>query len=409
MHVRRSLKFLGLLAVAGALAAPLALAQSDDEVKTTDRHNLVEHKDAKKAALYPNATRAEKPANASSDTMAKNVNKLHALVDAKQNDEAIALATTMVGDPKANHFEKAAAYQAIGYANFGKHDYAKAAEALQAAVTEDALPNDDHFQTMFNLAQAQIASSQIDAGLATLGRLVSETKQDKPEYNGIRGRAYYMKKDYGNAAASLQKSLDGAGAKPDPNEQQMLFAAYYELKQADKAVALGEGILKNHPDDKASMMNLAAAYQQAGQSEKTRALLDDARKRGMLSTANDYRNLIQLYSHVKGGEAETVAIINEGLQKGALQPTADVYSVLAQDYYAMNKPAETIEAYKKADAASSDGEAALNLAKVYNNEGRRAEARAAAQHALSKGVADRQAAQRIIAAGGDAKPAPKKK
>jgi len=412
MHLRQTGIRLLAAALAAVLAVPLAGAQettNDQQVQATDKHELVSKRPVKVVQLFPAATRPD-PGAKGAPEMAKNVNQLHQLVDAKKNDEAIALGNQMLADAKATHFDRAAAYQGIGYANFGKHDYAKAAEALQGAINENALPNNDHYQTMFNLAQAQIAANQPDAGIATLSRLVTETKLDKPEYNGIRGRGYFLKKDYANAAQAFEKSLQGA-AQPDPNEQQMLFASYYELKQPERAVLLGEQIFKAHPDDKGAMMNLAAAYQQAGKSDKTVALLNDARKRGMLATADDYRKLYVLYMHMPHGENDTIAVINEGLQKGILQPNAEVYTVLAQDYYALGQPAQAIEAYKKADAASTDGEAALNLAKVYNNEGRPAEAKAAAERALQKGVQDQAAARRIVAAGnaGKAAPAAKKK
>ncbi|MBS0194495.1 MAG: tetratricopeptide repeat protein [Proteobacteria bacterium] len=395
------------LAMSVALLAPLVASAQDDQVQQTERHGLVNKKQPVAPKLYPNATRAEPAANASSDAMVKNVNQLHALVAAKQDDQAIALANGMIADPKANHFDKAAAWQAIGYASFGKSDYAKAAQALGNAIAEDALPNNDHYQTMLNLAKAQLATAQYDAALATLNRLATETRDDKPEYDGLRGLAYFSKKDYAAAVPVLQKSIAASVDKPSANEQQALFGSYFELKQSDKAIALGEALLKTHPDDKAATMNLAAAYQQAGQPDKTKALLGQARKAGMLTTSDDYRKLIQLYNNAKGGESDTIGIINEGLQKGILQPSVDVYAILAQDYYTLNQTEQAIDAYKKADALSSNGEEALNLARVYNNAGRRAEAKAAAEHALSKGVTDRGAAQRIINAG--AVPSPPKK
>lgn len=396
------------LALSIALATPHMASAQDDQVQQTERHGLVNKKQPVAAKLYPNATRAEPAANASSDAMVKNVNQLHALVAGKQNDQTIVLANTMLADPKANHFDKAAAWQAIGYASFGKPDYAKAAQALGNAIAEDALPNNDHYQTMLNLAKAQLSSAQYDPALATLDRLATETHDNKPEYDGLRGLAYFSKKDYAAAAPLLEKSIAASADKPSANEQQALFGSYYELKQSDKAIALGEALLKAHPDDKAATMNLAAAYQQAGQADKTKALLEQARQKGMLTTSDDYRKLVQLYSNAKGGETDTIGIINEGLQKGILQPSVDVYAILAQDYYALNQTEQAIDAYKKADALASNGEEALNLARVYNNTGRKAEARAAAQRALSKGVSDPQAAQRIIAAGAASAP-PKKK
>lgn len=404
MSARRLSHLFTALALATALVTPLLASAQDDQVQQSDRHSSRREKAPKAPPkLYPDATRVEPKAQASSDAMVKSINQLHDLVGKGDNDAAIALAQTMLADPKANAFDKAAAWQGIGYASFAKRDYARTVEGLTNAIAADALPNNDHFQTMFNLARAQVAAGQPDAALSTVNRLASETRLDKPEYDGLRGMAYYGKKDYAHAVTALQKSLAAAGDKPDPNDQQMLFASYFELQQFDKAVALAESIQRAHPDDKAAMMNLASTYQRAGKADKAQAVLDDARKRGMLTTSADYRNLILLYSKARGSENETIAIINEGLQKGILQPAVDVYSVLAQDYYALGKTDQAIAAYQKADAVASNGEAALNLARVYNNAGRRAEAKAAAERALAKGVSDRAEAQRIIAVGSPVK------
>jgi tetratricopeptide (TPR) repeat protein len=348
----------------------------------SDKHQLVQKRPTKVVQLYPDATRKD-PGIA--PALPKDVAQIHAMVDTKNDDGAIAQGEKMLADPKANHFDKAAAYQGIGYASFGKHDFAKAADALQKCIAEDSLPNNDHYQAMYNLAVAQFNIKQAEAGIATLNRLAAETKLDKPEYDGLRGRGYFMIKDYANAAQALEKSTK-ASAKPDPSEQQMLFASYFELKQPERAEKIAQDIVSAHPDDKAAIMNLAAVYQQAGQSDKAAATLDGARKRGLLADAQDYRQLYVLYSKIKGHEQDGIAVINEGLQKGILQPNGEVLIALADDYYFSGQIPQAIDAYRKADAASTDGEAALNLAKIYHNQGQQAEAKAAAQRALQKGV-----------------------
>jgi tetratricopeptide (TPR) repeat protein len=249
---------------------------------------------------------------------------------------------------------------------------------------------------MLKLARTQIAAGQADAGLATLDRMIAQTRADPPEYEGIRGRVYYERKDYGRAAIALKKAAD-ASANADPVVQQMLLASYLELKQPDQAVRVGEDLVRSHPDDETILINLASVYQQTRQPEKTVALLDDARRRGVLHSAEVYRNLYLLYANQKGHEADSAAVIEDGLRKGILQPDRELYVVLAQDYYAGHRMPEAIDAYRKADAVSSDGNAALNLARIYSNEGRMAEAREAAKVALRKGVARSGEAHSIIA------------
>ena len=397
------LKAAALVFAIGLFAMSVAQAQeySDPDAPAVKKHVKVE-------PLFPNATRTEPKTGVSAD-MDKPITKLLGLVNTnKSNDEAIALGDKIAADKAANHYDRAVAFQAVGYAYINKGDNAKGVEYLQKSLAENALSNNEYYLMMLQVAKSQIAAGQPDAGLATLDRVIAETKLDKPEYSAIRGRVFYAKHDFAAAAQAFQKAID-ASPQPDPVVQQMLLASYVELKQPERAEKIAEDIMRAHPDDKAAIMNLATIYQQTGHPDKAAAQLDDARKRGLLTDAKDYRRLYVLYSNTKGREKDTIAVITDGLQKGVLQPSAEIYSVLGEDYYATNQVPQAIDAYKKADAASTDGEAALNLARVYNNEGRKEEAKAAAQHALQKGVQNQKDAHTFIGAGAESKKPGKKK
>jgi tetratricopeptide (TPR) repeat protein len=388
-----------LSAVIAALAAPLVSAQEeyadDPSIKTSDKHDLVKKRPVKVVQLFPNATRHE-PGIMPTPEMGKDIMQLHTLVDANSNEEAIALGEKMLASPKANHFDRAVAFQGLGYAYFKKGDYAKAAENLQSCLAENAFSNNDQYPTMLNLAQAQINAGQGDAGLATLDRLVNETKLDKPEYNAVRGRVYYTQKNYAAAAQALQKAVDSA-PQPDDKVTQLLMLSYFQAKQPERAEKVAQDLLQKHPGDKDLILNLASIYGQAGQNDKAAAMLEDARSRGMLSDANDYRRLYVIYANLPGKEAKTIAVINDGMQKGILKPNAEVYATLAQSYYATNQPAQTIDAYRHADSLSTDGEAGLNLARVLFNERRFPEARTAAQQAQQKGLKKPEDAKMLLA------------
>lgn len=388
-----------LMMVFSVVAAPFALAQEEyadnPNVKMTDKHDLVKKRPEKVVQLYPNATRKE-PSLMPTAGMVKNIAQMHALIDAKNNDEAIPLGEKMLADPKANHFDRAVAYQGVGYAYFSKGDYAKAAENLQNCIGENAFSNNDQYSTMLNLAQVQINAGQGDAGLATLDRLVSESKLDKPEYNAVRGRVYYTQKNYAAAAQALQKAADSA-QQPDDNVMQLLMASYFELKQPERAEKIALDMLHKHPGDKSLMLNLASIYGQAGQNDKAAAMLEDVRNRGLLTDANDYRKLYVIYANLPGKETRTIAVINEGLQKQVLKPSVEVYATLAQSYYAVNQPAQAIDAYRRADSLAADGEAGLNLARVLYNEKRYPEAWAAAQQAQRKGLKRAEDAKTLLA------------
>jgi len=392
-----------------AFVVPAALAQSDFHTRDASKSSSKKPAKEESAALFPKATRAE-PEGAVSEALGKPINDLLALVNNRgHEDEVIAAGEKLAVSPEAKHYEHALIYQAMGYAYLNKGDNPKGIEYLQKSLAEDALSNNDQYQMMLLVSKRQIAAGQPDAGLATLDRVIAETKQDKPEYDGIRGRVYFAKKNYSAAAQAFQKALDGA-TQPDPNVQQMLMASYVELKQPERAEKLGEDILHAHPNDKDAISNLVTIYQQAGHTDKAVTLLEDARKRGLLADADGYRTLYVLYSKLKGHESDGIAVINEGLQKGILQPNAEVYIALADNYYFSDHLPQAIDAYKKADAVSTDGEAALDLAKIYHNQGQAGEAKAEAERALQKGIKHPEEAHGIIDHAGSAprKPAKKK-
>ena len=368
--------------------APRAFAQdySDDPaIAGKEVHGIIIKKKQPKAVqLFPAATRKE-PGLTPTAAMAKNLTQLHVLMEAKNNDEAIALGEKMIADGAANHFDRAVAWQSIAYSYIRKADNAKAAVDLQKSLDENALSNNDQYQIMLQLAQTQIDAGQGAAGLATLDRLVNETGLDKPEYNAIRGRVYYEQKNYAAAAQALQKAVD-ATDKPDENWTQLLLSSYFNLKQPERAEKIALDMLHKRPDDKNAILNLASIYGQAGQNDKAAAMLEDARSRGLLSEAKDYRKLYVIYSNMPGKDSQTIAVINEGLQKGILTANAEAYTKLAESYYATRQASQAIDAYRKADALSSNGEAALNLARVLYNEKRYPEARTAAQQAQQKGL-----------------------
>ncbi len=402
-----SLKIAVLVMAIGTIYTPAILAQDPGDYGVIAGGGKGHQK---KAPLFPKATRTDPSIGVSSTDMDEAISKLLAAVNSnKSNDEAIEMGQKIIGSHDANRYDRAIAEQAIGYAYLNKGDQAKGVEHMQKSLAEDVLPNNEYYPLMLQVAKTQIAAGQSDAGLATLDRVVTETKEDKPEYSAIRGRVYYSKKDYSNAALTLQKALDSS-ASPDPAVRQMLLASYFELKQPERAEKIGEDIVHAHPNDKAAIMNLAAIYQQADQPGKTVALLSDARNRGLLTDAGDYRKLYVLYSNIKGHENDSAAIINEGLQKGILQPNEEVYTVLAEDFYFTNQIPQALDAYRKADAVATDGEAALNMAKIYNNQGKAAEAKVAAERALQKGIKHPAEAHGIIdRTGAAASPAGKKK
>ena len=360
--------------------------------------------DADVVQLFPKATR-KAPDAAVSDKMRSKLQELLKLEDAKKYDELIAQAQQILGDGAANSYDRAIANRAIANAYIDQANYGKAIGFVQKALDENVLSNNDQYQMMLQMAQMQVSEDQTGPAIATLDRLIAETAEDKPEYEAQRGMAFYKSKQYPEAIAAIKKAMAGTD-KPQASWLQIMIASYSASNQPKEAIEFAQKYLEQNPGDKDMMLNLSSLYMEAGQPEKAAATLDDARHRGLLTEASDYKQLYNLYGNIKGREKDSIAVINEGLQKGILKPDADLYTTLAQDYYFSGQEELAIDAYRKADAVSTNGEAALNLAKIYNMGGHQAEAKAAAELALKKGVSAPNEARVLL---GQGSPAPAKR
>ncbi|TAK38878.1 MAG: hypothetical protein EPO30_05005 [Lysobacteraceae bacterium] len=370
MPSRRSLMIAVSLASMVAVAAP-AWAQDYG----VGRQSMREKRDAARAAKkgeqqqevvqqYPGATRDEPEARASR----QGLKKLQALQETYAAGDAaatMAAARAIYEDADSNDYEKAFAYQVAGNTAANEGDSATAAQLFGQALASNGLDNNNHYTVMFNLAATLYGEDKYAEALQVLDRFIAETKADKPEVFSLRG------------------------------------GLLMSLERYAEAAELYSGQMALHPDDRSLLMNAVAAYQSNDQFDKAAELLAAALDKGQLAEANEYRALYVTYIN-DDRDKDAIAVIEKGMAAGVLQPGPDLakdFMVLGQRAYFNDDDAVAIEMYKRAASMAADGEASLNLAKIYAQNGRKAEAKAAAQAALDKGVKDPADARKLLGGG----------
>ena len=341
-------------------------------------------KEEKKEPMFPNATR-EDPKIKPASRLTKQLQKMFALNEEQKYDEAIAIADELIAHKSAGTYERSLAYQVKGFAKLDQDDYGQALPLLQKVVDENGLPNDTHFQIMAQLAQLQLQEEQYDAALKTFERFFAESKSERPEYLAMKGNALYRLERFDEAAVALKRAIETSD-KPQEGWNQLLMATYFDQDKPLEAAKIAEAIVAKNPNDKKTLMNLSSIYADADMYDKAIEVLERARAAGQFTDERDYRQLYSIYLNAEGQEGKGIEVINEGLSKGVLKPSAEIYTALGQSYYFTDRIKESIDAYRKALPFAQDGEAALNLARILTNEEDYAGAKAAAQEALKKGV-----------------------
>ena len=318
---------------------------------------------AQATPLFPAATR-EEPKQAGSPALNK---QLNALIDLQgkdgSDDDAIAKADAILADPKATPFDRSTAGYIAGYAWLSKEtgNYTNATRYISGAIKDNGLSNNTHFQMMLQLGQMLESDGKHAEALTYVDRYMAETKTEDAKAFNLRARI-----------------LVGTG------------------KPADAAAAL-EALLAKKPNDKTVMMNLASVYQQSNNDAKTAEIFERMHKAGLFTESKDYEMAFRLLANIEGHDKDAMALIDEGLQKGILKPSYEMYAFQGRSYYEAEQSAKAIEAWSKAAPLAKDGEMYLNLGKLQAQNEKWAEAKVSAKSALDKGVKKQGEAWQVLA------------
>ncbi len=387
-HALLSLAIVGLL---GAGVVADATAQMNREDSSARRQ-----KPKKEEVKYPDASRQE-PKDKSSAKMQSQLSKLFKANEKEgAEDEVITLANEIIASEKANAYDKSVAAQLAAQAAYGKDDSKLAKDYANKVLEFNGLDNNSHYGTMFFLAQLQMQDDQYADALATMDRMLSETKSQRPEELIVKGNILYRMERYNDAIPFLKQAID---ATPEPKNEwlQVLMASYAEAGQSDAAIKLAESLASKNPSDKKAQMNLASVYLQADKNDQAVAVLEKLRASGQLTDEREYKQLYSMYANMDGKEKEVISAINEGLEKGVLKSDYTTNLALAQAYYYSEQIPQAIAAWQKAAPLSQNGETYLNLARVLWQENRIPEAKQAAKAALEKGLKKPEDAKKILA------------
>jgi tetratricopeptide (TPR) repeat protein len=365
------------LSLAIALIVGASFAADVDAARRSDKKEDVE-------LTFPDATREEPEAQVSERILRK-IEKMQDAYDADgREEEAIAIAEEILATAKAKPYDRGLALLMAGGAAANLGDDDRAISYLTRAIEENALPNENHFNAMHTLGSVYFNAEKWAEAQAIFKRLIDETKTKDPEYHKLYGAAFYNADQFEQAIEPLKQAvmLDTGG---DGQAMQMLMGAYAETKRDAEALALAESMLAKNPDDKAMLMNVVTLYSNLDQEAKAVALLDGARQRGLITTADDYKRLYATYFQIQR-EADAATVIEEGLAKNILPADGETYTFLTQAHYFSENIPAAIAAAQKGAPLAKDGELSLLLAQILNNEDRNAESIAAAKAALAKGI-----------------------
>ena len=353
---------------------------------------LAKHADnAKQASEYPNSTRVAPKLDMTSEREQK---KIQEGLDAINKGDMAKGETTLQGvlDKSKSKYAQAIALRGLALIKYRAGDFKGAIALVQKALANGVLPNDDYFDVEYMLAVAQQADGQFQASLDTIKKWRADGKKETAESYAVEGNDLYRLKKYPEAIAAVKKA-QSLTTKPDPQWNQILIASYAASGQDSQLVQAAQQNLAAHPDDPKALETTIQALQQAQKYPEAMKLMEDARTKGKLTGEANYVLLASLYynqallsNDSKPSADKAIAVINEGISKGIMQPSANNDVLLGKAEFVAGNMTAARQAFDKALPLATDGEPALQIANMELTAGKYSQAKTMINTAISKGV-----------------------
>lgn len=338
--------------------------------------------DKDKKNEYPNATRQEPKLEMSSGDQ-RQLNKAADLVNDNKAAEAEPLIQKVLEDDRASKYAQSFAHELLGQVYYEQDKSANAIAEYQKAIQIDGLPNNQHFQVLFMVAQLQLQDEKYQDSLATLEQWEKLTGSQTAEEQALKANAYYRLDKYQEAADTMKKALSMTD-KPQPSWQQILMGSYFELNQYDQAADIVKAELAKDPNNMKLINNLATIYVQGNKDQQALEVLGQAKAKGLITTSDDYVQLAKLYS-VANQPKSAAETMKEGFAKGIIKPGYDTYKLEGDVCTQAEQDDCAIEGYSKAAPLAKDGNIDYQLGYVYYYADKPKDAVDALTRAITKG------------------------
>lgn len=338
-------------------------------------------KDVEKSR-YPNATR-QSPKNdlkkdADQKELQKAIDDSNAGNDAKAQEEA-----QKIADSSSSKYAQALALQILANVKFNAQDYKGAIETYKKLLDLNSLPNDGHFDSMFNLVNAYVADEQYQAAMDELKVWREQGKAETPESYALEGNIDYRLGKYPETIAAIKKAQSMTD-KPKDSWNTILMAAYSASGQSGQAAGVIEQQLAKDPNNKKVIHDAVVVYVQSNQYDKALALLDREHSQGLLTDESDYKLAAQLYDQSEK-PAQGAKLLKEGFDKGVVKPSYDMYKLLGDSFALGQDDKSAIDAYGQASPLAKDGYVDYVRGSLLLNNDRPKEAVEALKQAVAKG------------------------
>jgi len=312
----------------------------------------------------------------------KRISKLQEVAESGDHKQAKNLAEAALAKNKGGAYERAITLQLLSHSVAALGDYLAAANALDEALSLEALDPVSARSVRFDLARLYIAAGDLDRGLVLLEAWFKVAENPSPDAFMLLAQIYAQKADYTKALPPAESAVR-LSQQPREEWYRFLSALHYEVGNIVGMASILRTMISHWSQKGRYWSRLAWAYESLDKPAEARAVLEMANKQGVLVEEEQLMRLARLYIH-EGVPARAARVMRQGLDDQIIEGTAENWTMLADALGRAENQDLAIEALERAVNLTSSSALHIRLAQAYLGGEQWSDVVRVAQKGLSK-------------------------
>ena len=257
-----------------------------------------------------------------------------------------AAAERLKGGNAADRWARALFLQLAATAEARMGNEAQAADLFATARGIEDVEPAQRMKWLNQEARLRLRAGQSEQGIELLGRWLDQAEgQAGPDDYWLMAQSLARQTRWQKAAIWVDRARQANA--PSTEEHLSLAASVYQRAgRNDAALSVLDEILSQGSDDPETWRRAAALAHRLGESGRAAALWDAGWRQGMLTSADDLRQLVQL--HLAGGTpARAAEYLDKALKRGELARNEANQRLLAEAWTAAKDREQALQAWQR--------------------------------------------------------------
>ncbi len=268
---------------------------------------------------------------------------------------------------------------------FEAENFNQTVQYAREVVNLDALPVKAILSMKKQVAWAYLGKKDYKNAISWMKQYFDQViKPPVSDYKAL-AQLYYQDNDFKNAICPAYIALSKTTKSKDKESlYKMLFGLHYNLKDMAGSATILSEMINYYPDNKKYWEQLFSIEFQRGKEDTALAIYELGYKKGLWTTAKEYKNLASMHSN-SGAPLVAAKVIEEGFTKGIVPKNLENLKLLARFYDSAKERDAAIKTYDQLSGMSNSGEFAYKIGLNYFEEEKYQQAIKYFQEAVRKG------------------------